>query len=277
MLKKLLFMLIVSFLYIKADMVNGIAATVNNEPITTYDVLKLKKQMSISDAEALNLLIKERLEQSQIKQLDLQVSPFEVNERIAALAKQNGLTPAKFRDAVVSRGIKFSNFSADVKQNLLKEKLYQHIVANAAKTVNESKAKTYYEAHKDKFAIFDKAQVNILSSYDPRMLEAKTAEPMRSIAGVNISSKTIQTQDIADPKVLSILASTPVGTYTPIVRNQSGVFETYYIINKSGNITLDFDRVKDLILNQMYANEQDKLVNDYFQKLRAKAKINIIR
>ena len=69
---------------------NGVAATVNNEPITDYDVELVVKRMNITPNDALNVLIRDKLELSQIKELGLSASESEINEELSQIAKQNG-------------------------------------------------------------------------------------------------------------------------------------------------------------------------------------------
>ena len=49
------------------------------------------------------------------------------------------------------------------------------------------------------------------------------------------------------------------------------------IKNKIGSYTPEFEQIKDEIMNAMYQGEQENIMRDYFDKLRAKAKIQILR
>lgn len=260
---------------LNAATINAIAAIVDNEPITLYDVSNTKQRLGVSDGEALNLLIKDRLEQAQIKALSLSASPFEINERIAELASKNGLTPAQFRTQMSNQGISSQQLSEDVKHAILQEKLYKAVLASANKSVTEQKAREYYEANKSQFQSYANVNVRVFRSTDARALEAKASNPNSDVAGVNVSDESIEIAS-ARPELASMLVRIDNGAYTPIMRAPSG-FEVMQVLSKNGTAALPFDTVKDALLNQMFNAERNKMLADYFEKLRAKAKIEILR
>lgn len=277
MLKRTIFIAILflcAFNTLKAQTINAIAAIVDNEPITLFDVAQAKSKLNISDAEALNLLIKDRLEQSQIKAMGLSTSQFEINERISQLASQNNMTPSQFRDFMKQKGINAAELSDEVRNSILQEKLYRTIASNS-REVNEQKARAYYEANKSEFQGYSNIKVKVFRSTDARALEASVSENFSSGNRVNVSEEDVDV-NTARSDLVSVLMRTPDGAYTPIMRSPSG-FEVMQVLSKYGRTILPFDSVKDALLNQMFKAEQNKTLADYFEKLRAKAKIQILR
>ncbi len=276
-MKKLLFlaagMLSALNLY-SAQMINGIAAIVENEPITLYEVYSLKEQLRASEQDALNLLIRDRLEDAQIKNLNISVTPFELNDRIESIAKQNGMTNSQFRSSIQAQGMDFLEFKNNIEKKMLQEKLYKSILAEAGKNVNEQKAKMYFDANPDKFKVFSTAKVVLYRAKNPEELEAQKTSPSL-LNSVQTQELSLDYQSI-DPRLAAIIAGTNNGEFTQILQGANS-FDMFYVKEKIGSYTPSFADVKDNVINELYQGEQEKLMADYFDKLRAKAKIQILR
>lgn len=276
-MKKLLFlaagMLSALNLY-SAQMINGIAAIVENEPITLYEIYSLKEQLRASEQDALNLLIRDRLEDAQIKNLNISVTPFELNDRIESIAKQNGMTNSQFRSSIQAQGMDFLEFKNNIEKKMLQEKLYKSILAEAGKNVNEQKAKMYFDANPDKFKVFSTAKVVLYRAKNPEELEAQKTSPSL-LNSVQTQELSLDYQSI-DPRLAAIIAGTNNGEFTQILQGADS-FDMFYVKEKIGSYTPSFADVKDNIINELYQGEQEKLMADYFDKLRAKAKIQILR
>jgi putative periplasmic protein len=276
-MKKLLFlaagMLSALNLY-SAQMINGIAAIVENEPITLYEVYSLKEQIRASEQDALNLLIRDRLEDAQIKNLNISVTPFELNDRIESIAKQNGMTNSQFRSSIQAQGMDFLEFKNNIEKKMLQEKLYKSILAEAGKNVNEQKAKMYFDANPDKFKVFSTAKVVLYRAKNPEELEAQKTSPSL-LSSVQTQELSLDYQSI-DPRLAAIISGTNNGEFTQILQGADS-FDMFYVKEKIGSYTPSFADVKDNVINELYQGEQEKLMADYFDKLRAKAKIQILR
>lgn len=275
MLKRLFFLLCVSFCFTRAEVVNALAASVEGEAITTLEIARLASQLSISREAALNLLIKERLKDAEIKRLGIVVSPLEVNRRLAQIAQQNGLSPAQFRNTLANRGISTTELSSQIRSNLIQEKLYEYISANSGRSISQSAVLEYYQKHIDEFETFKSAELIKLSSKDINALEAKIAKPLSQVAGVKEEKLSLNSLDMPQD-FLALITHTEQGSHTPI-SFKNGVYESYYILDKTGQAKLPFESVKQLIERQIYASRQNEIVNDYFDKLLARSKVNIIR
>ncbi|WP_149706916.1 peptidylprolyl isomerase [Campylobacter concisus] len=276
-MKKLLFlaasMLSALNLY-SAQMINGIAAIVENEPITLYEVYSLKEQLRASEQDALNLLIRDRLEDAQIKNLNISVTPFELNDRIESIAKQNGMTNSQFRSSIQAQGMDFLEFKNNIEKKMLQEKLYKSILAEAGKNVNEQKAKMYFDANPDKFKVFSTAKVVLYRAKNPEELEAQKTSPSL-LSSVQTQELSLDYQSI-DPRLAAIISGTNNGEFTQILQGADS-FDMFYVKEKIGSYTPSFADIKDNVINELYQGEQEKLMADYFDKLRAKAKIQILR
>ncbi|QCD44221.1 peptidylprolyl isomerase [Campylobacter mucosalis] len=275
MVKKAIFASLVCGICLNAQMVNGIAAIVENEPITLFEVSKVKEQLKISEQKALDLLVRDRLEQAQIKALGISVTPFEVNERVESLAKNNGLTNSEFRSQIEQKGVKFSDFKSDIEKNLLQEKLYKNIFANVGKNINEDTARRYFLNNRAEFSTFKSISVVLFSADDPNLLVAQKNAGIKPIAGVKTKVLNLSYENIS-PRLAVLLSATPEQSFTQPLQGQNS-FDMFYVNSKNGSYTPEFEDIKDEVLNALYTSEQEKVAQDYFDKLRAKAKINMIR
>ena len=115
-----------------ADVVNGIAAIVNDDPITTYEVRQeasliarevARKQAPAMektqlDALALDQLIDKKLGAQKIKELDIHVSDDEVRQAIDEVRKQNNLTPEALVSALQGQGLTFEQYKMQMKEQI---------------------------------------------------------------------------------------------------------------------------------------------------------------
>ncbi|MBR2222113.1 MAG: SurA N-terminal domain-containing protein, partial [Campylobacter sp.] len=124
MIKNLIFTALFLAICADARYVGGLVATVDNEPITTYELNNIMKKMNINKEEALNLLIRDKLELAQIKKLNITVSEFEIDQKIAQLASSNNMSVNSFKELLKSRGTSEAKLREDMQISIKKEKLY---------------------------------------------------------------------------------------------------------------------------------------------------------
>ena len=87
-----------------AGMVNWVVAKVNNEPITNFEVFDTMKKIKTSNQDtALQFLINEKLQASEIKKRDIRVAPYEVTNAIEEIAKKEGKTPEEFKNTLIKQ------------------------------------------------------------------------------------------------------------------------------------------------------------------------------
>lgn len=275
-MKKIAFSTVFLFSLASADYVNGIIATVENQPITNYELNTVMKKMNIDNQKALNLLIRERLEDAQIVALNIAVNGFEVESKIEQLAKANGMDKATFKEALTSRGIDYNAFKQDVEKNLKKEKLYARILNNPSQNITLENAKKFYEANPGMFAQFDTINVARYSSNSRQNLETVVKSPMSMPSGVSIENLNLTSKNL-NPQLRYIFINSKDKTFTPIFRIAANEFEMFYIVSREGSYLPDFASVEQQVVNAMASQEQEIAVADYFNKLRVKANIEILK
>ena len=255
---------------------NGIAVIIENEPITVNEVRKAAAQLQTSEANALNLLIRDRLETAQIKNLKIEASDYELNQRLQKIASESGMSVADLRSAVLSKGGDYAQFKDDVAKSIKQEKLYQSIFADAKINISENAARAYFEQNRDLFAHFTDVSVTRYVAPSMQLLEAaRHSSPMNTNHSVHMDVMDLKSEQIP-PQLRTIFQQTQDGTFTQIFQTPEG-FEMFYVASKKGQTMPEFDEVRDEAMNALYKLEQDRVIGEYFNKLRAKANVKYLR
>ena len=278
MLKKISFAaFLLSFCLANASQIsNGIAAIIENEPITINELRKAAAQLKTDETTALNLLIRDRLETAQIKNLKIEASDYEVNQRLEKIANDSGMNVAGLRSAVTSKGGDYAQFKDDVAKSIKQEKLYQSIFAEAKINISENAARAYFEQNRDLFAHFTDVSVTRYVAPTMQLLEAaRHSSPMNTNHSVHMDVLDLKSEQIP-PQLRTIFQQTPDGTFTQIFQTPEG-FEMFYVASKKGQTMPEFDEVRDEAMNALYKLEQDRVIGEYFNKLRAKANVKYLR
>ncbi len=148
-----------------AELISGIAAIVNDDVITTFEVEKeaalvAKEMEKRSPAEAadktalsktaLNRLIDKKLIEQKIKELDIRVSEEEVRQSIEDVKKQNKLTQEALVAALAAQGLTFDQYKTQLKEQLERLRLMSQEV-RAKIQVGEREMREYYDANRAKY------------------------------------------------------------------------------------------------------------------------------
>jgi len=239
-------------------------------------VRKAAAQLQTSEANALNLLIRDRLETAQIKNLKIEASDYELNQRLQKIASESGMSASDLRSAVLSKGGDYAQFKDDVAKTIKQEKLYQSIFADAKINISENAARAYFEQNRDLFAHFTDVSVTRYVAPSMQLLEAaRHSSPMNTNHSVHMDVLDLKSEQIP-PQLRTIFQQTPDGTFTQIFQTPEG-FEMFYVASKKGQTMPEFDEARDEAMNALYKLEQDRVIGEYFNKLRAKANVKYLR
>jgi peptidyl-prolyl cis-trans isomerase SurA len=148
-----------------AKMINAIAAIVNDEIITLYEVNR-EAEMAIREAEkkstlddaarsqirstVLDRLVEKKLVEQKIKELNIKVSEEEIRQSIEDVKKQNNMTQEALVSALANQGLSFDQYRVQLQEQLEKLKLVSMEV-RAKIQVGESEMREYYEANRAKY------------------------------------------------------------------------------------------------------------------------------
>jgi peptidyl-prolyl cis-trans isomerase SurA len=150
--------------------VNTIAAIVNDEVITLYEVdreakpviREMEKKSPLDAAakskirrEALEHLIEKKLIDQKVRELNLRVGEEELRLAIEDVKKQNNMTSQEVLiSALASQGLTYEQYRAQLREQIEKLKLVSMEV-RAKIHVSESEMRAYYEENQSKYSLED--------------------------------------------------------------------------------------------------------------------------
>lgn len=272
---KKIFLALFILSYTFASIINGIAIVVNSEPITMLDIIKTSKMLNISKKEATELLIDQKLQESQIKKFGIFVDEFELEDAIENFAKERGLTLSKLKDIIEKQGISWQEYKEKFKKDLLKRKLYQKIVSSKLSQPDTKELLEYYKNNIDKFSIPKYVEVVKYISKDRVALNKIKSNPMAAVDGVQVDQEMVDISKI-NPKLALLLKDTKENSFTPIIPLEDS-FLLIYIKKKIDVTPMEFENVKDAVLAKMVEEKREKIIKEFIAKLKINANIQIIR
>ncbi len=262
---------------LNAQILDGIAIVVKNEPITLYDIEKEMKSSKVDSKTASDILIRKALESSEIKERRISVSSGEVYEEIKKTAARSNMSVSDFYDAVRdSNGISSSELKEQMKSRLESQKLYSAIAYSAISEPSQADIEEYYELHKGEFSHPSSFDVTIYQSKDQARLQEKINNPMFYAPDIATNDQTLP-YDRISPELASLLEKTPLNSFTSIVPDGKGGAMSFYVKSINASEEAGLDGATNLIKNKLMADKREQVLSDHFARLRHNADIKMIR
>ena len=273
---KIFFALVVA-LSLSAKVYDGVAVVVKDKAITLLDIKKEMQLSRVDAKKASDILIRKKLEEIEIQKRGIHVSSSEVYDEIKKIASRNHMSISEFYEAVrSSAGLSSMEYKAKVKQRLLSQKLYNAISYASMDEPSEDEVKEYYELHKEDYKHPASFTVIIYQAKDRSRLEEKVNNPMFYAPDVSQSEQTLPYNRIS-PELARLLEHTKVDSFTSVVPDGKGGFMSFYLKEKASAAEGGLEALHDQIVNTMMGEQRERMLGDYFNRLRANADINIIR
>jgi peptidyl-prolyl cis-trans isomerase SurA len=315
---KLLFIILAALVLVipslaSAELLSGIAALVNDEPITTYDVDKEKEgiekgldptkpldaagKAQVRQA-ALDSLINRKLIQQKIKELDVKVSDEEVRQAIEDVKKTNNITQENLTEALASRGISFDDYKAQLKEQLERLRLISLEVRSKIQ-ISEKDAREYYAANPDAFQVDEAYRVRQVffkltpqATEDERKRVVANAEKVLSEARGGADFAALAKKYSQDPsakeggdlgylkkgdilpEIENSLVSLKPGDVSGLIRTPVGVHIMKLEEYRQGK-RQTFESVKTEIEDRLYKKKSEERFTQWLEELRKNAAIEI--
>ena len=272
---KLFLTLIISSGISFAGIANGIAITVNDEPITVYDIEKTMSVNKLGKNEAVGLLIDKALYEQAVKDNNINADIFDVNEYIEKLAKANGMDLYSFKAIVKQKYGNYSDFEEEAKDAVVRQKLIQKIVKGQLAVASQEDMELYYEKNKNQFSTSKAYEVIQYTSKNKASLANALNNPMVIAADVEKTPLKLGVESL-QPQMQFLLNETKLNSFTPIF-TANKQFVSLFVTRKEGTTSLDFETVKAKIFNDIMSTREKKYLKDYFEKQKLTADIKIVR
>jgi hypothetical protein len=259
-----------------ATMINGVAAVINNEAITLYDISQATKKYNISSKNALSKLIRTALENDEAKKRGISVSSFDVNNELKRIAAQNRVSVPTLLNALSAQGQSEREYKDQIKQAIQQQKLYQKIAYAKLERPSALDIQEFYNMNKSRFVKPEK--VNVIGYYAKSKvaLRQTIATPLLNVPGVSTKFLSLEPEKMA-PVLADLIISTKTHEFTPVIPNQQGGFVTFLVQEKVGLKAKTIEEAKDQITNLIIEGKREQVLNDYFLRLRANADIKLLR
>ncbi|QOR00940.1 MULTISPECIES: peptidyl-prolyl cis-trans isomerase [unclassified Campylobacter] len=259
-----------------AQTLGGVAMVVENQPITLYDIKQTMKQLQTNDKQkAIAFLVDDKIQQSEAQKLGINVSTFELNEKLAQIAKGNKTDINGLQAKIEKDGLNFDVFKNQVRKDIEREKLYRSIMQNAKINIDDEAIKHFYENNLDKFSTFSNIDLVVYNSTNPELLQQLAQNPMYKNAQIKSKAISLNAANI-DPRLLALLNNTKIGEFTPVL-NGENAYIVYFIKEKYGKNPIDFDLIKDQVSNAYILSQKEQALKNHLDKIRANAHIEELR
>jgi len=273
-MKKIIMSILFTTLSLYAGLINAIAITVNGTPITLYDIDQTMENTKVSKEQAVSVLIDKILYDEALDTNKVIVDESNINEYIAQLAASNKMGLEEFK-SLVKQQQNYTLFQAQIKQQLIHQKLIRKISSGNLSIASENDLKIYYENNKEQFHVADSIDVVAYVSKDKRDLEQLKQNPMlqsQNIVSQNITMK----QNEMNAQTKYIINSTKGKNFTAIF-SQNNNFNMFYIQNKKDVAILTYDEVKERIFQMIMKKRESDYLKEYFETAKITAEINVLQ
>ncbi len=258
-----------------AGVIGGISMTVDNEPITLFEIQSYTQQNKVPTEEAVNRLIQRKIEEIEIRKQGIIASPYEVDKKMKEIAQQNGMTEAQFKKALVAEGHSEKRIRQDIEEKFKRDELYKKIVGSSLKKPDEEELQSFYDLHQSEFNMPTSVDVVEYISASKEALEAQQKQPMVNIPNIEVSQKTVALKTI-NPQLAQLLVQTPDGSFTPVL-NLGKVAGMFFVQNKTGQENVSFAMAKQAIFARVMKSKEQAALIEYFEKKKSEANVKVIR
>lgn len=261
---------------VEGKIIGGIAITVNGDPITLYEITQTQKKLKIDKQKAIDVLIADRIKSQEIKRLNIHVDDARIESEIKNIAKHNGMDYDTFIATLMKQGINYGKYKDELKEQIQTQELLRSVLLSNVNTAGETQMRNYYNKHKEEFTVPKEIETIRYVSKDPEALKKATENPMMKIANVDSGEEKISLESL-NPQIAQVFIQTKTQTFTPILNAGEGSYVSFFIKDKVGTTEVPFQQAKNFIAQKLVEGNQDRILDEYFEKIRVKAKINIIR
>jgi peptidyl-prolyl cis-trans isomerase SurA len=299
-----------------AEEVNRVVAVVGEDVVTALDLDKLVKSMEAqlgridNPAEAaarkkqmrkvaLERLIEDRIFQQEVKRQKIGVSQAEIDRYIERIKSRNQISEKQFAAHLSRRGLTPDEYKAELKKDILKQKLIQRAVKQQV-VISDDQVQEYYKKHITEYGNLDEVRIRALfltvpddAGMDAREVVLKQAENLRAQAVEKKNLAELATKHSQGPGADKGGALEPVSSkdMVPAMRQALGQmkpgdiskvltipggFVFFELIGKAGDNVLAFKEVSNQIREKLESEALENKFQTWMDELRKKTFVQVV-
>jgi len=298
-----------------AETCNRVVAKVNSEIITLYELnAKIEEVTGLKSVDlrsrderkfletrekVLAILINEKIALEKIRELEIKVTPEEIDNAIERIKSGNNLTHEDLIATLKERGLSYESYREKIKNEVERMKLI-NLEVKSKIIIREEQIKEYFEKHKEKFTTKEKVHLAAIFLKQAHPLDQKEGRTISQKAK-QILSKLKNGEDFGqlakefsqgpgaqeggdlgffefsqlDPELREAIKDMSDGEISkPIVR-PSGI-QIIKLVEKQEMGVKPLNEVRDSIYEIFYREEIDKRYSSWLKDLREKAYIKVV-
>ena len=286
-----------------AETVDRVVAIVNSEIITELDLKRAignlaHQKIATGDnlkQAALRLLIEEKLFNKEIKNKKIEVTEQELDEAIAGVAKNNGITVEQLKKELAKQGTPFVGYQNQLRQQLTRYKFFNKVLANKV-TVTEADYNRFIDQHGQALqsvgevklaqlilplpASANDEQLNL--AIDQAIAIQKQATSLKAF--VKLAEKYSMDPGLAKPEKYTVSSLNPSikeallglkqGQVSKPIRSEHGL-HLIFLVEQSGLSDVDRNLIKGQIREKVMEYKMQEELKKYLEKLRESAYIEV--
>ena len=298
-----------------AEIQNRVVAIVNDEVVTLYELNSRIKQLTgVSSQElkarseqmymetrrqVLDALIDQKIALEKVKELEIKVSPEEVDSAIERVKEDNQLTQEDLIAELKEKGTTYESYRQTIKAELERMRLVNYEVQSKI-LIREEDLKKYYEEHIDEFtsggkvhlALIFLKQTAIGDKNEARALHEKAQEIMTMIkSGKDFGDLARKYSsgpgareggDLGqfkpselNPEMAELIKGLSSGEVAEPIVKPDGIRIIKVVERDRGGVK-SFEQVRNAIQSILYREELDRRYSAWIKELRKKAYTKII-
>jgi len=260
-----------------AGLIDAIAITVNNDPITLVDLSKIKEQNRVDNQQAKKLAIKLKLQEQEVKKRGIEVLDIEVTDQLKKIADSNKLSVMQLLGQVSSQqGLTTEQFKKLLKQQIQQQKLFQSIYFEKSKSnISDEELKEYYNLHINEFIYHDSFDVIEYKSLDVKALQSLIQNPLIFNQNIIQKNHTLK-HNMLSKKLVDMFTSMENGSFSQIIPVQNQ-YVLFYLQKKSALKIPKFEEIAKDLEKRVIESKRETILTNYFEDIESKAKIRYLR
>ncbi len=259
-----------------AGLLNAVAFTVNDTPITLYDIDRLAQQQKMDKTQASIELFKQAIIKEVAEEKKITISKTEVSSHIQAIQAKNNMDEKTFRQSLRFQGMSYDEYFNQVYMQKLQQKLIGTLTyGKISEPTQKEKENFFYQNIKD-FSLPSTIETTFFQSSNKASLAQIKRSPMFAPDDVTRVDESLDPKKV-NPKIVQILLSTPLKSYTKIMKLGANQYGMFFIKSVGAMEKADFESVEKQVEMVLMSQKRSTFINNFFQDKMRQAKVTYLK